>query len=94
MGHATMVKNVLLAILVFHLISFLTGCKPEEEEEARRTGDRLTSDSAGWERLRQQDALPPELKDKRTGPTAPIGPVSREWRVKKDDPTAQTRSGN
>lgn len=92
MGHANMVKHVLLAILVFHLIAFLTGCKPEEE--ARKAGDRMTSDSAGWERLRQQDALPPELKDKRSGPTPPAGPVSREWRVKKDEPAVQTRSGN
>lgn len=74
MGHANAVKYLILGMMAFHILGFLTGCKPEEE--ARKAGQVVTRDSPGWERLRRQDALPPDQRD-RGG--APVGPISSEW---------------
>jgi hypothetical protein len=75
MGHANMVKYLLWAVLAFQVIGALTGCKPEDD--AKKAGQEVTRDSPGWERVRQQQALPPEQRDK-GGP--PTGPISPNWR--------------
>jgi hypothetical protein len=74
MGHSNVVKYLVLCVLAYHLITALTGCKADEE--AKRAGQEVTRDSAGWARLRQQDALPPEKRDRGGAPT---GPISSEW---------------
>jgi hypothetical protein len=75
MMHAQGVKYLLLGVLVWNLITALTGCKPEEE--AKKVGQEVTRDSPGWERLKQQEALPPDQRDK-GGP--PTGPISSKWK--------------
>jgi hypothetical protein len=74
MGIAYMIKYLIIAVVAFKALTFLTGCKPDEE--AARKGHEITRDSPGWERVRQQEALPPHLRDKGG---APRGPVSSEW---------------
>lgn len=74
MMHANIVKYLIFAVLAFHLITALTGCKPEED--AAKVGQEVTADSPGWARLRQQEALPPEQRDRGGPPTAPI---SSDW---------------
>lgn len=92
MGHAYTVKNLIWLVLGFKLIAFLSGCNLEDEtqkakEEARRVGDHAVSDSPGWARLRQQEALPPKLRDKPTPPAdIDASKISREWPSKVSRP--------
>jgi hypothetical protein len=75
MGHAQMIKWLILATLFIHLAGFLTGC--DAEEKAQKLGDEMTRDSPGWQRLKEQDALPPEKRQREI--VAPTGPISTKW---------------
>lgn len=74
MAHANLIKWLILGALAFNLIGFLTGCK--EERDAAEQAHELTKDSPGWARLRQQDSLPADQKDRMVAPT---GHISSEW---------------
>jgi hypothetical protein len=93
MGHAHTVKYLIWMVLGFHLIAFLGGCNLEDEaqkakEEARGAGEHAVSDSPGWARLRQQEALPPKLRDKPTPPAdIDASKISREWPDRLSRPT-------
>jgi hypothetical protein len=77
MGHAHMIKWLILTALVVHLVGGLTGCDAEKEK-AQKLGDEVTRDSPGWQRLKEQEALPPEQRQH--GIVPPSGPISSNWR--------------
>lgn len=76
MGIAHMTKWLLWAVVLANLVGWLTGCDAEQEK-ARKVGEEVTRDSPGWQRLKEQDALPPEQRQREM--VAPRGPVSTKW---------------
>ena len=76
MGHAHMIKWLLLAVVLVNIVGALTGCDAEKEK-AQKLGDEMTRDSPGWQRLKEQDALPPEQRQREIVP--PRGPISSNW---------------
>lgn len=76
MGVAHLIKWLLLATVLVNMAGVLTGCDAEQEK-AKKLGEEVTQDSPGWQRLKEQDELPPEQRQWRIVP--PRGPVSSNW---------------
>jgi hypothetical protein len=75
MGVAQMMKWLILAALLVNIAGALTGCD-QQFAEAHKKGEDVTRDSPGWQRLKEQDALPADQRHKMV---APRGHVSSDW---------------